>query len=161
MIRPGVRLLMRGLFALVLACTWMGAHAAQQCALSDGDTYMSLPTDGLMPAYASVQIKKGRMYEVGPLMAAWTGVKVNGDFVWARATLFAYSCEPTVGRKDDANRNPQPLKSTNTSKSSTTNINVSPQSRVSGCPCGSGHVCVGSRGGRYCISSGGGKRYGQ
>lgn len=29
-----------------------------------------------------------------------------------------------------------------------------------GCPCGSGHVCVGPRGGRYCITSGGNKRYG-
>jgi Protein of unknown function (DUF4236)/Bacterial SH3 domain len=28
------------------------------------------------------------------------------------------------------------------------------------CPCSSGHVCVGPRGGRYCITSGGNKRYG-
>jgi hypothetical protein len=28
------------------------------------------------------------------------------------------------------------------------------------CPCGSGHICVGPRGGRYCITSGGNKRYG-
>lgn len=29
-----------------------------------------------------------------------------------------------------------------------------------GCPCGTGAVCVGPRGGRYCITSGGNKRYG-
>lgn len=29
------------------------------------------------------------------------------------------------------------------------------------CPCGSGSVCVGPRGGRFCITSSGKKRYGQ
>jgi hypothetical protein len=28
------------------------------------------------------------------------------------------------------------------------------------CPCNGGRVCVGPRGGRYCITSGGNKRYG-
>lgn len=28
------------------------------------------------------------------------------------------------------------------------------------CPCNGGKVCVGPRGGRYCITSSGGKRYG-
>lgn len=30
----------------------------------------------------------------------------------------------------------------------------------SGCPCSGGQVCIGPRGGRYCITSGGNKRYG-
>ncbi|WP_416769724.1 SH3 domain-containing protein [Pseudomonas sp. RHF3.3-3] len=30
----------------------------------------------------------------------------------------------------------------------------------SSCPCSSGNVCIGPRGGRYCITSGGHKRYG-
>ena len=30
----------------------------------------------------------------------------------------------------------------------------------SGCSCGARHVCIGPRGGRYCITSGGNKRYG-
>jgi len=29
-----------------------------------------------------------------------------------------------------------------------------------GCPCSGSHVCIGPRGGRYCITSGGNKRYG-
>lgn len=29
------------------------------------------------------------------------------------------------------------------------------------CACGSGNVCVGKRGGRYCITPNGGRRYGQ
>jgi hypothetical protein len=28
------------------------------------------------------------------------------------------------------------------------------------CPCGGGNICIGPRGGRYCITSGGNKRYG-
>lgn len=28
------------------------------------------------------------------------------------------------------------------------------------CPCGSGRICIGPRGGRYCITSGGNRRYG-
>jgi hypothetical protein len=28
------------------------------------------------------------------------------------------------------------------------------------CPCNGGDVCIGPRGGRYCITSGGNKRYG-
>ncbi|UWF47882.1 SH3 domain-containing protein [Pseudomonas sp. N3-W] len=30
----------------------------------------------------------------------------------------------------------------------------------SSCPCSSGNICIGPRGGRYCITSGGNKRYG-
>jgi hypothetical protein len=30
----------------------------------------------------------------------------------------------------------------------------------SSCPCSSGNICIGPRGGRYCITSGGHKRYG-
>jgi hypothetical protein len=33
-------------------------------------------------------------------------------------------------------------------------------SSAGGCPCSSGRVCIGPRGGRYCITSGGNKRYG-
>lgn len=29
------------------------------------------------------------------------------------------------------------------------------------CPCGSGHICIGPRGGRFCMTSGGNKEYGQ
>jgi uncharacterized protein YgiM (DUF1202 family) len=33
-------------------------------------------------------------------------------------------------------------------------------STQSGCPCSGNRVCIGPRGGRYCITSGGNKRYG-
>ncbi|NOW46684.1 putative membrane protein [Novosphingobium sp. SG751A] len=34
------------------------------------------------------------------------------------------------------------------------------ESSTGSCPCNGGNVCVGPRGGRYCITSGGNKRYG-
>lgn len=37
----------------------------------------------------------------------------------------------------------------------------SDNSSASACPCGSGKVCVGPRGGRYCLTPSGNKRYGQ
>lgn len=33
-------------------------------------------------------------------------------------------------------------------------------SRSGSCPCSGRHICTGPRGGRYCITSGGNKRYG-
>lgn len=43
-----------------------------------------------------------------------------------------------------------------------TGLNLySPRGTTTGeCPCNGGNVCVGPRGGRYCITSGGNKRYG-
>jgi Protein of unknown function (DUF4236)/Bacterial SH3 domain len=48
------------------------------------------------------------------------------------------------------------------SKMSTKRSRTSKRTGFSGgsCPCGSGRICTGSRGGRYCITSGGNKRYG-
>ena len=54
------------------------------------------------------------------------------------------------------------------SRSNTTKVRASSrsarpkssQSSGSGCPCSGSHVCIGPRGGRYCITSGGNKRYG-
>lgn len=44
-------------------------------------------------------------------------------------------------------------------KSSTTTRRASSSSYTGGCPCSSGSNCYGPRGGRYCITSGGNKRY--
>ncbi|WP_222436780.1 SH3 domain-containing protein [Serratia fonticola] len=37
---------------------------------------------------------------------------------------------------------------------------IQPRNYGSSCSCSSGNVCIGPRGGRYCITSGGNKRYG-
>ncbi|MBH2886588.1 SH3 domain-containing protein [Serratia marcescens] len=40
-------------------------------------------------------------------------------------------------------------------------VRKAPQnSSIGSCPCSSGNICIGPRGGRYCITSGGNKRYG-
>jgi hypothetical protein len=50
---------------------------------------------------------------------------------------------------------PKPTRHSRPSSSPRNNFNNN-----SSCPCSGGHVCVGPRGGRYCITSGGNKRYG-
>lgn len=158
---PRFSLFGRPLIGILLTCAWFVAHADQQCALNDGDTYVALPKDGPMPALGSVKIKKGQRYEVGPLMARWIGVQANGDFVWARASIFAVSCVNTIGGESQGSRSSHPPASPPVNHSSTRNFSRTPSPDVGGCPCGSGRVCVGPRGGRYCITSGGNKRYGQ
>lgn len=38
---------------------------------------------------------------------------------------------------------------------------IAPALQQDGCSCGSGKICIGPRGGRYCITASGTKRYGQ
>ena len=145
-------MLVRLFFAVLLACAWVIAPAGQQCALSDGDTYVALPKDAPMPALGAIQIKKGEVYEVGPLMSGWIGVQEKNEFAWARATMFAYSCASASGGAVKGGIAPRPTHRGN---------DPQPSQSALGCPCGGGRVCVGPRGGRYCITSGGNKRYGQ
>ena len=46
------------------------------------------------------------------------------------------------------------------SRGSTPSKKSQPNYFDSSCPCSGRHVCIGPRGGRYCITSGGNKRYG-
>lgn len=48
---------------------------------------------------------------------------------------------------------------TQQNKSKTTTRRASRSSYIGGCPCSSSSNCYGPRGGRYCITSGGNKRY--
>lgn len=48
-----------------------------------------------------------------------------------------------------------------TSKASAVRSNTSRRRAGSSCDCVTGNVCIGPRGGRYCITSGGSKRYGR
>lgn len=138
------------LITLVALFAWSFAFAGEQCALESGESYASKPETGQTPQPGPVRIKKGQRYAVGPTEDGWSKVQHDGDFVWARAAMFAYSCNPTTGRVG-THQAPKSLESARSLSSSP---------NVSGCACSSGRVCVGPRGGRYCITSGGNKRYG-
>ncbi len=71
---------------------------------------------------------------------AYTGGRVNG---------YPYTAPVAASRKARKTRSAR-----------TASRAYAPSSAGGSCPCGTGAVCVGPRGGRYCITSGGNKRYG-
>lgn len=110
-----------------------------------------------------VRLVRGARLDVMERRGAWAKVSPTGEECWvvasqiddvpnpdrAPAALYASSASdgmPTPRRHSSA-RPTRPRRSTG------------PYSGGS-CPCGSGNICIGPRGGRYCITSGGNKRYG-
>lgn len=89
----------------------------------------------------------------------WSKVQGSPD-CWVRSSYLADSRKYVP----PARATPQRAYSTSgsSSRSGSSNSRRSrPQGAYSGsCPCSGSHVCIGPRGGRYCITSGGNKRYG-
>jgi hypothetical protein len=85
----------------------------------------------------------------------WSKVVQNGVTFWvlARHISSPAHVSPIAKRSSLVTR---------PSKQSTKRNRASKRTGFSGgsCPCGSGRICTGPRGGRYCITSGGNKRYG-
>ncbi|MGE8226154.1 MAG: SH3 domain-containing protein [Stenotrophomonas sp.] len=81
---------------------------------------------------------------------SWARVSPEGSSArWVSSKLLCgdvgcYSPRPSPIRSRDVS-NPRPARSNYSG---------------SGCPCSGSQVCIGPRGGRYCITSGGNKRYG-
>ncbi len=86
----------------------------------------------------------------------------NGSFIFGDGANAVQ-----VGQPHDAGPAPRsaptvPLAASIRPATSQSAMSSRPQRTLSGpCPCGSGRVCIGPRGGRYCITSGGNKRYGR
>lgn len=117
-------------------------------------------------------------------MGDWTLVEANGGFCWVNrqflssspppATKFAptprsasratsrplLTVRPTITVPLSAKqRSPQKQKSER--RQARQPVKPAKASRYGGaCPCSGPNICVGPRGGRYCITSGGNKRYG-
>lgn len=138
-------------------------YARQECAVADSDTYLALPQAGIEVPRGPTQIRKGQRYEVGKVQDGWIAVNVDGEFAWAKASHFAYSCDPVTGSYDYSAKRSEARKSqAHNSPSKSHKASKAPESTASagGCPCSGRNVCIGPRGGRYCITSSGGKRYG-
>lgn len=71
-----------------------------------------------------------------------------------RGLLAALLAAAVVGIPDEAEAKRRRRKKRRTSSGRERGVTDGP------CPCNGGDVCVGPRGGRYCITSGGNKRYG-
>ena len=77
------------------------------------------------------------------------------------AALFWIISSHVTGSVPNSNRAPQNLIAPSTKHSNATNHSRS-RSKFgdNACPCSRSHICIGPRGGRYCITSDGKKRYG-
>lgn len=141
------------LLAILMMCASTVGFAKEQCAVESGETYVSRPESEKAPKKGPLRIHEGKRYEVGEAQDGWSLVNVYGSDVWARASLFGNRCKSTSAATGAHVPAPK-------TRSAETSRSLSSSPSTSGCPCGSGKVCVGPRGGRYCITSGGNKRYG-
>lgn len=156
------------LLTLVLACIGCVAAAEELCATKDTAAYAAHPNQGAK-SRAKLQVVKGRRYSVAPRIDGWVGVQSGNDFGWAPESAFSRCASKNAGSiaSSLAATTPAVQKPSSQSRPSgasssldTSRKSSSAGSRVAGCPCGGGKVCVGPRGGRYCITSSGNKRYG-
>lgn len=165
------------LFSVLLALSG-GAHAAQ---VSANSLNCRSRPDASAPVVA--KLTRGRHVEVSEAGGGWSHVVSPNCWVVARY-LTADSVGYAPSRAHSyANSNRQSYGSPNylsstkkhskkysaTRKSSTSSRSKRSSSRRSSgsggsyggsCPCSGSNVCIGPRGGRYCITSGGNKRYG-
>lgn len=73
--------------------------------------------------------------------SAYTSTGAPSGKASAKRSTAKRTSKPMPARSSSANRSPAPYYGSN-------------------CPCSGSRVCIGPRGGRYCITSGGNKRYG-
>jgi hypothetical protein len=156
------------LLGILCVCVGIGATAEELCATKDTAAYAAHPDQG-PKSPAKLQVVKGRSYSVATRISGWVGVQSGSEFGWASESAFSRCTSKNAGssasllagtaaaapKSSVVDRSSSAKSSPDASRKS-----ASASSSVGGCPCGGGKVCVGPRGGRYCITSGGNKRYG-
>ena len=134
------------------------ALAAPNCAAHDGPTYKFMPRNSAEAELAREKVRAGAAYEVEEQRSEWNRVSIGGKSVWARAGLFSNlhtcaSAESTAGDRKSV------VPRTVVSAAAHAPSKLAHREHTD-CSCGFGQVCIGPRGGHYCITSSGGKRYG-
>lgn len=99
--------------------------------------------------------------------AGWAKIGTPSSFCWVSNDHLVATAALAAAVSSQAQRpvglvsEPKPRKGVKSSKGSSRHKKASSGSYGgSTCPCSGHHVCIGPRGGRYCITSGGNKRYG-
>lgn len=118
-------------------------------------------------ASAPVVAKLGGGEAVGIVETSggWSRVERPGSGCWVSEPLLtdlppaAPAAAPGRADRQGASTAPAAFSSAGRSSRAPTRARQSPATS-GGCPCSSRRVCIGPRGGRYCITSGGNKRYG-
>lgn len=95
------------------------------------------------------KLKRGDRVQVFEKRNDWVRISIDGQpgkWLSSKSLCSGSNCY-VVSSPKPVRVTPQPIRSPSTEYGSS-------------CPCFSGNVCIGPRGGRYCITSGGNKRYG-
>ncbi len=151
---------MRHVAALLILAMLSGTCRAEVlCAIDSGPLYEVAPKPG-QPLPAEVgRLQKGHFYQVIQDRAGWTQLNADSTKRWVEQRYLGSQWQCLKGNDSKA----PPAASENRLQSSSppsTSKNQGSAVPASGCTCSSGQVCTGPRGGRYCITSGGNKRYG-
>lgn len=101
-------------------------------------------------------LRRGGTVKVYEELAGWSRISQGGE-----ATQWVSSSSLCDASDCSARRSTSSARSASAARLYMPPVQRSaPSSYSSSCPCSSGSVCIGPRGGRYCITSGGNKRYG-
>lgn len=169
---------MRALFGIFLFSVLLvfsgGAHAAQ---VSANSLNCRSRPDASAPVAA--KLARGRHVEVSEAGGGWSHLVSPNCWVVARYLIadsaghvpsrpsnYANSTRQSYGSPSYLSSTKKYSAARKSSMSSRSNRSSSRRRSGAGgsyggtCPCSGGNVCIGPRGGRYCITSGGNKRYG-
>jgi len=116
-------------------------------------------------ARSVVRLSRGARLDVIERSGDWVKVSPTGDACWVATAQLDQGAASTASTvSTDAMPRATSLYSP-AARRSAGRRNRSSQAKSfyggGACPCGSGRICIGPRGGRYCITSGGNKEYGR
>lgn len=149
--------MLKKLLTVFLFCLAGIAGAEELCAIENATAYVANPRASNTRA-SSLQIVIGRRYTLVERKDGWLRLQSGQDSGWARAGAFGDCKSAPYPAARSAKQTAKPDSSSHAAPAKPKAARSADSG--SGCPCGGGKVCVGPRGGRYCITSGGGKRYG-
>jgi hypothetical protein len=94
---------------------------------------------------------------------SWVRVRSTGGDCWITQTALESAVETAAPAAESTTELTPPPRLVSVPRPNTRHYTRRHRGYDTGgaCPCGSGRICIGPRGGRYCITSGGNKEYGQ
>lgn len=115
------------------------------------------------------KLNRGDRVNVAEVIGVWS--RLDSPNCWVQSRYLTNGGDPTFSAGFRAwgsesassharSSTPSTLYSSPRSSSAKQPVRRSQPSYGGSCPCSGGRVCIGPRGGRYCITSGGNKRYG-
>lgn len=177
-----IRVIMRVIGAVaIVTALGMGPAAMASYINSNGVNCRATPDTG---ARVVAKLSKGQSVTVAEGGGGWSRIEKPSCWVSSRFLSTDYVAQsPHVSSRNyegfrssalsasrrQSSSNLYAFKGSNTKKTKRKSTRSRPSKRRSsgsgfyggsGCPCSGGTVCIGPRGGRYCITSGGNKRYG-